>query len=66
MRHRKKPLWDPVAAWDGWLVTGGRRVTPDEFSQMARNMMVIKEGNAQCAREDDDARRTPIGGMQYF
>jgi len=60
-----KRLPDPVASYDGLCQLGKRRVPPEEMQAFCRRNLEAMEQHPQARREDDEARRTPVGGMQY-
>lgn len=65
MKRKRKPLFDPMAEYDGLCQLGKRRVPPEEMTAFARQQMEIMEGSVVARRQDEEANRTPVGGMQF-
>ena len=57
--------FDPVAEYDGLCQYGARRITPDEMTEIARREMEKMEGSSIVRQQDEEAMRTPVGGMQF-
>jgi hypothetical protein len=65
MRRRKIVWHDPVRDYDGLCQYGKSRITPDEMTERAKEQMRIMEDSIVARRQDEEANRTPVGGMQF-
>ena len=65
MRRRRPKRVDPVANYDGLVQYGPNRITPEERSRLATEQLAVKEGHPMIKRQDEEANRTPVGGMQF-
>lgn len=65
MRRRRKVAFDPVASWDGLISTPVGLWTADEMQRNAQHTLRVMERHPKAIREDDEAKATPIGGMQF-
>ena len=63
--RKRRPLFDPVATYDGLCQYGASRITPDEMTEKARNQMAIMEAHPVARSQDEEANATPVGGMQF-
>lgn len=63
MRRRRRLL--PEIPWDGLCGHPSGLRTPEEMVKIAQAKMEIMEQSPVAAREDEEARRTPLGGCQY-
>ena len=65
MKRPRKPLFDPVAEYDGLVQFGKERITPEERSRRAAETLVFMERDARIIQADREANATPVGGMQF-
>lgn len=65
-RWSKAPGTDPIRDWDG-LVTAPNHmlITPEQMTWNAMRNMAIMEQMDRIVAEDEEAKATPIGGMQF-
>lgn len=64
-RRKHRVTFDPVADWDGLVATPLGLWTADQMQANSRLALAAKERSATVRRQDEEAKRTPIGGMQY-
>ena len=65
MKRPRKPLFDPVAEYDGLVQFGADRITPEERSRRAAETLTIMERHPGVTQADREANATPVGGMQF-
>lgn len=62
---RPRFIADPLADYDGLVQYGNVRITPERRTEIAAEQLRAKACHPFIVREDDEANRTPVGGMQF-
>lgn len=58
--------FDPVRDWDGRVTAPNHQlITPEQMQWNARNNLAMMDKLPRIAKEDADAKATPIGGRQF-
>jgi len=63
--RRRTCVRESALVYDGLCQYDGKRITPEEMTKIARRQLEIMERHPVARVQDEEANRTPVGGMQF-